>query len=105
MTIKPPSWCSKAVPTTRGWKHWATAEILLNKKFTQDQIDDFYGVTAYEFEAEPAVAAVSDEAPVDLDSMSKKELEELGREHGIELDRRASKKTLVGQMLSRLASK
>ena len=98
VTIKPPSWCSKAVPTTRGWKHWATAEILLNKKFTQDQIDDFYGVTAYEFEAEPAVAAVSD-------SMSKKELEELGREHGIELDRRVSKKTLVGQMLSKLTSK
>jgi len=30
--------------------------------------------------------------------MSKRELEELGREHGVELDRRSSKKVLVEQM-------
>ena len=55
MAIKPPSWCSRAVPTTRGWKHWATSEILLNKSFTQEQIDEFYGVTT---KAEPEVVAV-----------------------------------------------
>ncbi len=95
MTIKPPSWCSRAVPTTRGWKHWATSEILLNKTFTQEQIDEFYGVTT---KAEPEVVAVPEEAPSELDAMSKKELEALGREHGVELDRRASKKGLVRQM-------
>jgi len=33
-----------------------------------------------------------------LDGMTKRELEDLGREHGIELDRRKSKKVLVEQM-------
>ena len=89
MAIKPPSWCSRAVPTTRGWKHWATSEILLNKSFTQEQIDEFYGVTT---KAEPEVVAVPEEAPSELDAMSKRELEALGREHGVELDRRSSKK-------------
>jgi hypothetical protein len=95
MAIKPPSWCSRAVPTTRGWKHWATSEILLNKSFTQEQIDEFYGVTT---KAEPEVVAVPEEAPSELDAMSKRELEALGREHGVELDRRSSKKVLVDQM-------
>ena len=95
MAIKPPAWCSKAVPTTRGWKHWATSEILLNKTFTQEQIDEFYGVTT---KAEQEVVAVPEEAPSELDAMSKRELEALGREHGVELDRRSSKKVLVEQM-------
>ena len=34
----------------------------------------------------------------DLESMTKKELELLGREHGVELDRRKTRATLVGQM-------
>jgi len=33
-----------------------------------------------------------------LDSMSKRELEMMGREHGIELDRRQSKRSLIGQI-------
>ena len=34
----------------------------------------------------------------DLESMTKSELEALGREHGVELDRRQSKSTLVETM-------
>ena len=34
----------------------------------------------------------------DLEDMTKKELEELGREHGIELDRREKKATLIEKM-------
>ena len=36
--------------------------------------------------------------PDDLESMSKRELENLGRDYGIELDRRYKKSTLVEQM-------
>lgn len=53
----------------------------------------------------PSVAAVSKDAMsfdhtdvADLKGMSKIELEELGREHGVELDRRKSKKALVKTM-------
>lgn len=34
----------------------------------------------------------------DLEDMTKKELEELGREHGVELDRREKKATLIEKM-------
>jgi hypothetical protein len=37
-------------------------------------------------------------AAADLNEMSKRELEELGREHGVELDRRESKSKLVAKM-------
>ena len=40
----------------------------------------------------------SDEVQVDLESLSKIELEEFGRELGIELDRRHSKKKLVKEL-------
>ena len=40
----------------------------------------------------------SDKGQVDLESLSKIELEEFGRELGIELDRRHSKKKLVKEL-------
>ena len=40
----------------------------------------------------------SDEGQVDLETLSKVELEEFGRELGIELDRRYSKKKLVKEL-------
>lgn len=43
MAIKPPSWAKDAVPTLKGWKHPKRNEILLPKKFTQDQIDEYLG--------------------------------------------------------------
>ena len=39
----------------------------------------------------------------DLEDMSKEELEELGREHGVELDRRQKKSTLVGKVKNLLS--
>ena len=112
MAIKPPAWCSRAVPVPHGWKHWATSEVLLPKKFTQEQIDEFWaeknGTSAPEVVEEVAVTAepvataepitITLEDPSELDSMTKRELEDLGRENGIELDRRQSKKTLVATM-------
>ena len=47
---------------------------------------------------EPEPDVVEDEGQVDLESLSKIELEEFGRELGIELDRRYSKKKLVKEL-------
>ena len=44
----------------------------------------------------------SDKGKVDLNSLSKIELEEFGRELGIELDRRFNKKKLVKQIENKL---
>ena len=50
-------------------------------------------------EPEPdVVKGDSDEGQVDLESLSKIELEEFGRELGIELDRRHNKKALVKEL-------
>ena len=113
MAIKPPAWCSRAVPTLHGWKHWATAEILIPRKFTQEMIDEFWaeknGTTVTVTPVDPVVTAtddftgeitvtVTDDEEPDLDSMSKVELEALGREKGVELDRRKTKRKLVEEL-------
>ena len=103
--IKAPGWCPNAIPTLKGWKHHIRPEILKPAKLTQEQIDEYNGVQVL-VEAEPAPIAPTatmltsnDNIYVDVDddliSMTKTELEEVGREHGIELDRRKSKKTLI----------
>lgn len=122
MAIKPPAWCRRAVPVLHGWKHWATSEILLPKTFTQEQIDEFWAekngtvtVTVTDevhstggetpvYEDVDSITITIDE-PSEIESMSKKELEDLGREHGVELDRRQSKKALVEQMKEIITSK
>ena len=45
----------------------------------------------------------SDEGQVDLESLSKIELEEFGRELGIELDRRHSKTKLIKELQEKLS--
>ena len=44
------------------------------------------------------IETISDESDISLDTMSKVELEEYGRELGIELDRRHSKKRLISEI-------
>jgi len=54
-------------------------------------------------EPEPdVIEGDSDEGQVDLESLSKVELEEFGRELGIELDRRHNKKALVKELQDEL---
>lgn len=86
-----------AVPTSRGWINPKTGELLKSQRITDAQIAEWHGVPEEPVQPEPVV-----EEPVvdDLDSMTKVELEELGREHGVELDRRKSKTKLVEQMRS-----
>lgn len=115
--IKPPAWCSKAVATPKGWKHHARREILLGRKFTQEQCDEYNTAkgNALAIKPQPAPKPAPKPAPEptvqvsddtirdlnedgvidDLESLTKKELEDLGREHGVELDRRKNKKSLV----------
>jgi len=60
---------------------------------------------------EPVVETVVEEVTteedvvvVDLDTMSKRQLEAYGREHGIELDRRHSHKKLVEELKEHLSN-
>lgn len=119
MAIKPPNWCRGAVPElNRGWVDPGTNELLVSSRFTQAQIDEFYGMPSFEdiqdmnqegkIEAAMAAAArveeenddviadLNDDGVIDnLEQMTKTELESLGRENGVELDRRKSKAKLI----------
>lgn len=102
MSIKAPAWCENAIPTARGWEDPDTGELYASGGFTQEQIDEFFGVKPVVEQVEvPADVQTLTEAPVgdkSLDEMSKVELEALGRQHGVELDRRKKKSTLVEKM-------
>ena len=124
--IKAPKWCSDAVPmAAKGWVS-PKGELMVSSRFTQAQVDEWYGTevsieTTAEEDIQEAImdmnargkiqaemarfAAVSKDAmsydhtdEEDLEAMTKLELELLGREHGVELDRRKSKATLIEQM-------
>tara|TARA_B100000131_G_scaffold316558_1_gene356836 strand:- start:1364 stop:1711 length:348 start_codon:yes stop_codon:yes gene_type:complete len=109
MAIKPPAWCSFAVPTQRGWEDPHSGELLVSSRHSQDQINEWHGIPTSTPMKE--AAAVEPELLIeegedddlgsmgpDLENMTKKELEALGREHGVELDRRKSKVDLVEEL-------
>jgi|TARA_R100000030_G_scaffold82656_1_gene65493 hypothetical protein len=105
--IKPPSWKKDAVPTPKGWRHPKTGELLLPKKLSEADIAEYMGTpapvtlteapTTAEEHAEEHVEPIEVDED-DLEDMTKLELEELGREHGVELDRRQKKSTLIGKV-------
>jgi len=48
MTIRPPSWCHGAIPVlNQGWVDPNTDELLQSAKFTQQQIDEYYGMPSF----------------------------------------------------------
>ena len=108
MAISPPGWCKGAIPTPQGWRHPNTNELLKSQTISQADIDEWNGVaTVVEtkevlIEAMPEPVEEEEEeeywTPEDLDGMTKLELEELGREYGIELDRRHNKEQLVEEL-------
>ena len=84
--LTPPSFKKDAVPTKNGWRHPKTGKLLVSKSISQEEIDEYMGVS----KPEPK--------PKTHEQMSKKELEAKGREHGIELDRRKSHEDLVEEL-------
>ena len=108
--IKPPSWKKDAVPTPKGWRHPKTGELLLPKKLSEADIAEYMGtaVTLTEAPTNAQEHAQEHVEPIevdedDLEDMTKVELEELGREHGVELDRRQKKSTLVSKVKNLLS--
>ena len=114
MAITPPNYQKDAIPTTRGWTHPRTGELLKAQKLSQQQIAEYNGTfgapttltesptTEQEFVEEHLEIEVDGDdeywTPEELHTLSKIELEELGREYGIELDRRHTKQTLIEEL-------
>ena len=118
MAITPPNFQKDAIPTPQGWRHPRTNELLVSRKITADEINEYFGaaptppvqvLTEAPTNLEEATNELIDslpsdvEPPVDdddeeLESKTKLELEAIGREHGIELDRREKKSTLIDRL-------
>ena len=99
-----------AIPTTKGWVHPKTNELLKSQRITQAQIDEWYGVT----DPAPEIQTVADVVyggnvieeveeetvepepeVIDLESMTKAELVAYANEIGVELPLLASKKKII----------
>ena len=124
MTISPPNYQKDAIPTPRGWTHPRTGELLKAQKLSEQQIAEYLGETITTAPPEPIEITINpvsltesptteeefvDEVMIeldedeywtedDLDGMNKEELEELGREYNIELDRRKTKSVLIAEL-------
>ena len=103
MAISPPNFQKDAIPTPQGWRHPRTNELLVSRKISSEDINEYYGI-------KPEVTMLK-ESPTtfeeaknelitedDLESKTKLELEAIGREHGVELDRRKNKADLIEEL-------
>ena len=108
MAISPPNFQKDAVPTPQGWRHPRTNELLVSRKISAEDINEYYvikpEVTMLK-ESPTNVQEAKDELYGDiteeedsLESKTKLELEAIGREHGIELDRRKNKADLIEEL-------
>ena len=99
MPITPPNFAKNAIPSSKGWHHPKTNELLKSQRISQAEIDEFNGVT-FEVE-EPIVVDVTNDIPDDIEGMTKVQLEEYARDNlEVELDRRLSRKKLLNQVAS-----
>ena len=116
MAIKAPAWVKNGVPTTRGWTDGRTGELLKAMKISQGDIDEFYGKVAIteepveiQYSPSPVVDEEEDEVQMEqlneapsndksIYEMTKLELESLGRQYGVELDRRKNKDDLIEEL-------
>ena len=103
MAISPPNFQKDAIPTPQGWRHPRTNELLVSRKISSEDINEYYGIKpeVTMLKASPTTFEEAKDELItedDLESKTKLELEAIGREHGIELDRRKKKADLIEEL-------
>ena len=113
--LKAPAWAKNAVPTVRGWQDPKTGELLLSRKHSVRQVEEWHGYNkvmvqqnskpapAPIIEADPVVEEVAPTAeplieadPVDHWSLTKAQLVEHAADvHGLELDTSMTKAQMI----------
>ena len=98
MAMSKPSWLEEAIAKPDGY-YTVKGEKLKGANLSAEHIAEWNGESA------PAPEQLN-EAPASksMDDMSKKELEALGRQHGIELDRRKNKDDLIEELTEHMES-
>lgn len=96
--VNKPGWLSEAIAKPDGY-YTEGGEKLKGVMLTPAQVAEWNGTAAVaEPDPEPEMIVEAPTSGKDLNEMSKRELEDLGREHGIELDRRERKETLIEKL-------
>jgi len=85
--MKKAGWVKDGIATPRGIVT-AHGEMLKRRKMSEAQINEWNGF-------EKKTIAPKPEPKLNLESMTKDELEALGRKHDIELDKREKKASLI----------
>jgi hypothetical protein len=109
MALTPPKWCSHAVPTRKGWVDPHTGEVLKAQRISDVDLQNFRdkesGVKITKEEKEAIVTSIAPptlltEAPPakSLEEMTKSELIALGEHHGLDLNSRDRKDTLIEKL-------
>jgi len=105
MAIKPPAWCTGAVPTLRGWEAPDGSELLVARKHTQAEIDEYNGIPVAPpkpvVEQKVSEPEMLNEAPmnnVSLDKMTKTQLVALGEQLNLELKPSWTKQTILNKI-------
>ena len=96
MAISKPGWLEEAIAKPDGY-YTAKGEKLKGANLSAEHIAEWNGESA---------PKQLNEAPShkSLEDMNKKELEALGRQHDIELDRRKSKADLIEELTAHMES-
>ena len=97
--VNKPGWLEEAIAKPDGY-YTVDGEKLKGVMLTPQQVDELNGTSAPAADPQPEMLVEAPTAAADLNEMSKRELEDLGREHGVELDRRESKSKLVKKIKS-----
>jgi len=101
--VSKPGWLKDSIAKEDGYYTADGSEKLKSRRLTSEEIAEWNGTASQpevliEAEPSPGVETTLIEAEPELDDLTKKELEELGREYGVELDRREKKTTLVEKL-------
>ena len=98
MAISPPAFQKDAIPSPQGWRHPRTGELLVSRKISQAEIDEFNNPPSMTEWIPNEVDDVIyeededwEEEEINLDSMTKAELIETAEEWEIEIDPKATK--------------
>ena len=114
--LKPPAWAKEAKPTTRGWVHPRTNELLVSRKHSDREIEEYYLAKAasdapapepiIEADPEPVVEDTAEmliEAEPDYTGMTKADLaEHAAVVWGIELDTSMTKAQMIEDFESQI---
>lgn len=58
MKLNPPNWQKNARLTTKGWMHPSRNELLVARKTSQAEVDEYYKASVVVLKEEPAEAVV-----------------------------------------------